>query len=175
MLCEVCHKNEANVHIKKIINGEKKELHVCEKCAKEVEGLDINADMDFISPFSFQNILSGIMDYIGTTYPDMRSSELTCKNCGTTYSEFKETGLLGCSECYKNFSSMIQPVISRVQGNVVHNGKIPKESGKQIIERNRINDLKAELKKAVETEEYEKAAKLRDELRAINQPKGDEK
>ncbi|WP_234123337.1 UvrB/UvrC motif-containing protein [Clostridium hydrogenum] len=175
MVCEICHKNEANVHITKIINGQKKEMHICEKCAKQVEGVNINSDMQFISPFSFQNILSGLMDYMGTSYPDVKSTEIRCENCGTTYNEFKQKGLLGCSECYKSFASMIEPVINRVQGNVNHIGKIPKKSGYQIIERKKIDELTEKLKKAIDDEEYEKAAVYRDQIRKLQNAEGDEK
>lgn len=170
MLCDICHKNAANVHITRIVNGEKKEMHVCENCAKEVDGFSINGDVEFISPFSFQNILSGLMDYMGTVHSDAKSIELTCGNCGTTYREFKESGLLGCSECYKNFSSMVEPVIRRVQGNVKHSGKIPKKSGEKLIKQRKVKALKEELKKAVDGEEYEKAAKLRDEIKKFQIP-----
>ena len=172
MVCEICHKNEANVHITQIINGDKKELNVCEECAKNIQGVNISSDIDFISPFSFQNILSGIMDYIGGNSQIDKSQEIVCKNCGTTYSEFKEKGLFGCSECYKYFNSMLSPIINRVQGNVEHNGKITRKSGKKIINKNNITRLKAELQKAVFQEEYEKAAELRDKIKELESKQG---
>lgn len=175
MICEVCHNNEANVHITQIINGSKKELNVCESCAKNIQGVNISSDMDFISPFSFQNILSGIMDYIGDASHSNECEELVCKNCGTTYSEFKDKGLFGCSDCYKYFKSMLSPIINRVQGNVEHNGKIPKKAGKEIINKNTIVKLKAELQKAVFQEEYEKAAELRDRIKDLQKKDGGEK
>ncbi|AAK81128.1 protein arginine kinase activator [Clostridium acetobutylicum] len=175
MICEVCHKNEANVHITQIINGDKRELNVCENCAQNIQGVNIASDIDFISPFSFQNILSGIMDYIGGSSQSTKCEELVCKNCGTTYSEFKDKGLFGCSECYKYFNSMLLPIINRVQGNVEHNGKIPKKAGRKIINKNNILKLKAELQKAVLEEEYEKAAELRDKIKSLQEKDGGEK
>ena len=161
MLCEICKKNEATVHITKILNGEKQEFNICEECAKNKQGLDVT------TPFSVQNVLNGIMDYISQTAGKQNQVELKCENCGTTFSEFKKTGLLGCSECYKNFSSMLMPVIKRMQGNSQHIGKIPKKYGKDIAEKRKILKLKEELQNAINSEEYEKAAEIRDAIRKI--------
>lgn len=172
MLCDICKKNEANVHITKIVNGVKQELNVCEKCARDMGDFNFGGEMiNFNSPFTFQNILSGLVDYINQSTPAEESSELVCKNCGTTYSEFREKGFLGCSECYKNFSSTLTPIIKRVQGNVEHTGKIPKKLGKDLIEKRQLLKLKEDLKKAVAAEEYEKAAQIRDEIKEMENNK----
>lgn len=169
MLCEICKQNEATVFITKIINESKQELRICEKCAKESEGLNISGDMTFSTPFSFQNILSGLMDYISQSQPtqEHKIADPVCSNCGTTYSDFKKSGLLGCSNCYKQFNSTLKPVIKRVQGNTEHVGKIPQKSGKDILERRKLNKLKEELQKAIASEEYENAAKIRDMIRQL--------
>ena len=167
MLCEVCKKNEATVFITKIVNGNKQQLNLCEHCAKEFDGFSSGQGMEFVSPFSFQNILSGLLDYIGEPPKSNIDSDISCKNCGMTLRDFKETGILGCSECYKNFSSTVNPVINRVQGKVEHVGKIPKKCGKDITTKRKLNDLKQELQKAIALEEYEKAADLRDQIREI--------
>lgn len=157
MICENCGKNEANVHLTKIINGQKQELNICESCAEELEG--------FQSPFSFQNILTGIMDYMSPTTQAVKSFDVVCKNCGATYNDFKKYGLLGCSECYKSFAPYINTVIKRVQGNTEHAGKIPQKLGKGIIEKRRLAKLKEDLQKAIANEEFEKAAQLRDKIK----------
>lgn len=171
MLCDVCKKNEAVFYVTKIVNGEKNKIALCENCAKEYNGFNDFGEMDIMSPFSFQNILSGIMDYIGTAPKNDVGQEISCKNCGMTLEEFKKTGILGCSECYKNFNSTVNPIIKRVQGNVEHVGKIPKKRGKGIIERRKLVNLKEQLQKAIALENYEKAAKLRDEIRDISNGK----
>lgn len=172
MLCDICKKNEANVHITRIVNGVKQELNICEKCAKDMGDVGFDGEMiNFNSPFTFQNILSGLVDYINQSVPTEESSELVCKNCGTTYSEFREKGFLGCSECYKNFSSTLMPIIKRVQGNVEHTGKIPEKLGKDLIEKRQLLKLKEDLNKAVAAEEYEKAAQIRDKIKEIQNEK----
>jgi protein arginine kinase activator len=168
MLCELCKQNEATVYITKIINGNKQEMRICEKCAKENEGINITGDVNFITPFSFQNILSGLMDYISQAQStETKTLEPNCKKCGTTYNEFKKTGVFGCSECYKYFNSTLTPLIKRVQGSSENVGKIPQKSGKDLMERKRLIQLKDELQKAIATEEYEKAAKIRDSIREL--------
>ncbi len=172
MLCENCKKNEASVHFTQIINGKKQELNICESCAKEVQGFDMPGDMGFGSPFSFQNILSGIMDYMSPSQQIGKAQVVACKNCGITYNEFKKYGLLGCSECYKSFSPTIEPVIKRVQGNLEHVGKIPKNLGKEIMKKRRLSKLKEDLQKAIANEEYEKAAQIRDTIKSFQSEGG---
>lgn len=167
MLCDICKKNNATVHVTKIINGVKQEFNICEECAKKTEGIGINETMDFSTPFSFQNILSGIMDYLYESPQNINTLEPVCKNCGITFADFKNNGFLGCSECYENFRATLIPVIKRVQGNVEHIGKIPEKSGKAILERKNLERLKAELQQCIKNEEYEKAAEIRDKIREI--------
>ncbi|KYH35160.1 UvrB/uvrC motif protein [Clostridium tepidiprofundi DSM 19306] len=169
MICDRCHKNEANVHITKIVNGVKQELNLCEKCAKEIEGINMIGDIEFDTPFSLQNIINGIMDYVNynKSSKDVNNYELVCRNCNTSYREFKKNGLLGCSECYKNFNEALIPVIKRVQGSIEHTGKVPKNSAKDIYNKRKIIKLKQELQKAIALEEYEKAAEIRDEIKEL--------
>lgn len=167
MLCDACKKNEASVHFTRIINGVKQEMNLCEKCASEMGAINLNGDIGFSAPFTFQNILTGIMDYINQASENQIAYEPVCKNCGLTFTEFRKTGLLGCSECYKNFDSALEPIIKRVQGNVEHNGKIPGKLGKDIIERRKFIDLKEQLQKAIALEQYEKAAEIRDQIKEM--------
>ncbi|WP_125153890.1 UvrB/UvrC motif-containing protein [Clostridium rectalis] len=175
MLCEMCKKNKANVHITRIINGTTKQANVCEECAKQMSGFNISADMNVNSPFTFQNILGGIMDYINQPTQDNIDSISICENCKTTYKDFRETGLVGCSECYEKFNNMIMPVVRRVQGSIEHSGKIPKKFGKDILYKKKVNKLKEELQKAIAVEEYERAAEIRDMIKSItnNENRGD--
>jgi protein arginine kinase activator len=161
MICESCGKNEAHVHLTKIINGQKQELNICESCEEELEG--------FQSPFSFQNILSGIMDYMSPGVQTVKSYEATCKNCGATYNHFKRYGLLGCSECYMTFAPYINTVIKRVQGNTEHTGKIPQKLGKGVLEKRRLKKLKEDLQKAIASEEFENAAEIRDKINSYKE------
>lgn len=173
MICQLCGKKEATIHLTKIVNGVKKELEICEDCAKGMEGFNVSTDMNFGAPFSIQNVINGLMDYLSGAPQVGLRQEIQCPNCKTTYSDFKNSGLLGCSNCYKTFSETLMPMIKRVQGNVEHVGKVPKKSGKELVEKRKLIKLKEELNKSILSEEYEKAALLRDEIRDIQ--KGGEK
>lgn len=168
MICDMCKKNVASVHIVKIINGVKQELNLCENCARETNQLGIGMGINFVNPFSFQNIFGGLADYIDQSSQGMVSNELTCPSCGTTYSEFREKGLVGCCNCYKSFNDSIVPVIKRVQGNnIQHSGKIPGKFSSEIINKRKMVKLKEELQKAILLEEYERAAQIRDEIKKL--------
>lgn len=167
MICDICKKNEANIHVTKVINGVKQEFNICEKCAKEKEGLNVGVSNNFPSALTFQNILSGIMDYMNQSSSIDEKSGPICENCGMTYSEFKKIGLVGCNECYKKFSNTLMPVVKRVQGNIEHTGKVPNKISKELIEKKKILKLKEELQKAITLEEYERAAEIRDEIKKI--------
>lgn len=171
MLCDICKKNEATIHFTKYVNNEKTEINMCERCAHEKQGLNLPGEFTFDAPFSLKNILSGLMDYINQSDRNGGEKELTCKSCGTTYSEFKEKGILGCSNCYNNFSLTLKPIIRRVQGSSEHVGKVPKKCGANLIQKKKILKLKEELQKVVTLEEYEKAAEIRDEIKRLKEEK----
>jgi len=169
MICEKCNKNEATVHIVKIINGVKSEVRLCERCAADISDIPLNSSFENFEGFPLQSILGGMADYFYKNSKTQLQTDIYCKRCGMAYNEFKKTGLLGCSDCYENFSKSLNPIIKRVQGDVEHLGKIPEKSGKEIDGKNNIIKLKEELQKAILSEEYEKAAEIRDKIKKIEE------
>jgi len=93
--------------------------------------------------------------------------EIVCSNCGLTYDEFKKTGKLGCSDCYEQFKVVLDPRIKSLQVGVKHVGKIPNMKGKELIRRRKLKTLKEEMQKLIVTEEYERAAIVRDEIKKL--------
>ncbi|MFW6268982.1 MAG: UvrB/UvrC motif-containing protein [Bacillota bacterium] len=169
MLCQNCGEKEATVHLTKIINGEKTEVYLCEECAEEKGKLSFESD----NPFSFQNLLAGILN------PQIESfthstTKLTCDNCGLTYKEFSENGLFGCSECFEAFGDRLDPLVKRIHGSKNHKGKVPKRKGGKLRIKSEIQDLRKEMEKAVEKENFEKAADLRDEIHELEEKLGGE-
>ncbi len=162
MLCEECGKNQATVHMKKIINNHMTESHLCEECAKK------NNNFGFDTSFSIQNILAGLID---NSYDSPVKIEhiksLTCDNCGLTYGKFRQIGKLGCSSCYESFKEKLVPLLRKIHGHDSHAGKIPKKAGKDVSTKKMIDELKAELNLAVNKEEFEKAAQIRDEIKNL--------
>ncbi len=177
MLCENCGKNYANVIYTQIINGVKKEISVCEQCSKKL-GIDhLNFDM----PIDFASFLSDFFgEYEDTNiFPIMQKVEqLQCPNCETTFEEFINNGKFGCTECYETFKSRLDPLLQNIHGANRHVGRLGKikESNKinkdntndnNTKEEDKVEELKKELKIAIKEERYEEAAKIRDEIKKL--------
>ena len=90
-----------------------------------------------------------------------------CPNCGRTYYDFTKTGRLGCSECYRAFENPVRSTLKRMQKSTRHNGKIPSRQSETLIKKRRLEEMKKELARAVSTEDYELAAKLHKEIKAL--------
>lgn len=165
MKCQECGVKEANVHVTKIINGVKSEMHLCEDCARHKQEFNINS-ANFGFPMSFQNIVDGLFEVMGAPQQYINHGD-TCSVCGMTFEDFRNNGRVGCSRCYDTFSKDMLPLIKRVHGNIQHTGKIPKRTGGEIKVKRNIEKLKEELKLLVEKEEYEEAASKRDEIRRL--------
>lgn len=162
VICDECGINPATTHLTKIVNGKKTELHLCEICAKK------NKEINFDSPFSIHQLLAGLLDNIseGTKKVDF-VSEFRCNYCGISYNNFRKNGKFGCSECYNSFSKQLAPLLKRIHGHENHVGKIPNKASSLIKTKREIQRLRKELSLAVEREEYERAAELRDIIRSL--------
>lgn len=158
MLCEKCKKNSATIFYQQIINGEKQEFHLCEDCAAKMQG---TASFDSM----FKGFLDSFMDMGSVGYANQGS--FYCPSCNMTFDEFRRTGKIGCSDCYNAFKNQLAPVLKNIQGSIRHSGKVPKKAGAELYTRREIENLKSELKSAVENEEFEKAAELRDKIKAL--------
>lgn len=157
MICNECKINQATVHITKIINGIKKEMHICGECAKKLESL---------GGFKLVNESGNFMPMLSFSLEEGKSKGKICSSCGTKLSDFNNSGYLGCTHCYTEFADYLLPIIKRVQRGLKHIGKIPKDNGELSAVRE-YERLSTELKAAVEEERYEDAASIRDKLRKI--------
>lgn len=168
MLCEKCRKNEAVIHVVKIVNGKKSEAMLCEKCARELSSMPLR---DSINSENKSMIESKFRDFFNTLEKNNKF-DVICKKCGTTYGEVKKTGKLGCSECYDSFADSLASKIKEVQGYDKHIGKVPAGEKNRLITNKKVSELKEELEKAIVKEEYEKAAVIRDEIKLYESMKG---
>ena len=166
MLCQVCNQRPANVHVTKVINNVRTELHLCQQCARERGELEV-----FAGPkFAFSNLLAGLLQSDAATGVPVGipgGSRSVCSTCGLEYPEFMNTGYLGCSECYSQFLPMLRPLIARIHGHARHTGKVPARAGKAVRFRKELESLREELRTMIEAEEYEKAALVRDRIRDL--------
>lgn len=169
MLCQECQKRSATVHYTKIVSGQKSEVHLCEHCATSVG--------DFVFPFGLDNtfslnqILAGLMEMDPISDKALRPTVSSrCPNCGLTYAQFRQSGRLGCGECYHAFEAQLPPLLKRIHGSAGHTGKIPERNGSAAQNQRRLELLRSELNRAVAREEFEHAAGLRDQIRMLELP-----
>lgn len=159
MLCDICGKNEATVHLTEIVNNEITKLHLCEDCAREKA-------YEMEEHFGLAELLGGLADF-GTKFESEDITKLKCPNCGFTYMDFKKIGRLGCGECYETFKKNLAPLLKRIHGSDQHYGKAPLKAQKVVKVRDDIQELKSRLQKAIQLEEFEDAAKLRDQIKEL--------
>ncbi|MDI6785421.1 MAG: UvrB/UvrC motif-containing protein [bacterium] len=161
MFCDNCNKNEATIHYTEIINNKLIELHLCTSCAQ-------NKGLGSLSPhYSLANLISGLTEIDDHVVTSSKEIEKACKACNMTYNDFKRLGLLGCNECYETFSKQIEQLLRKIHGTVYHAGKMPSKISKAVATEKKIIELKEKLKKLIELEEYEEAAKIRDKIKEI--------
>ncbi len=161
--CDKCD-NPATIHMTEIVGGEKTEKHLCEHCA-EAEGITIKANV----PIS-QLLEDFILQAAGETSTPPRDG-ITCDVCGMTFEEFRERGQFGCPNDYKAFAPVLQQVLDNAQdGATQHVGKVPSRAGAGLQKQNAILRLRSELRQAIKSEQYERAATLRDDIKKLESP-----
>ena len=161
MLCEVCKQVQATVHLTEIVNDQMSELHLCEACANQ-KGAQVE------SHFGLADLLSELADFSKTQEPEELSTKV-CPTCGMTYDDFRKVGRLGCAQCYQTFKRGLGSLLKRIHGSPIHLGKSPAHLVKPAKAKTELVDLKKRLGKAIEHEEFEEAARLRDQIRRIEQ------
>lgn len=149
--CDSCGKNAANIHLTQIVNDETSVFHFCEECAAK-KGISINIG-DTAAP--------------QTTLQKSAEVDVECPTCGTKLSEFREKGWLGCPACYEAFFDEIERLLTQVHGSSEHKGK---QYAKKPPSRRRpsVRQLRMELDAAIQNEEFERAAELRDAIKSLS-------
>ena len=168
MLCDVCGKNPATVHLTEIIDEQMNELHLCEDCARHK-----SAAME--QQFGLSDLLAGMADFEKSPSKEEDAVTIKCPSCGLTYADFKKIGRLGCGECYDVFRKYLAPLLKRIHGSNQHIGKNPaktKVAAKPYKKKTSLSELKSQLQKAISTEAFEEAARLRDQIKKISEEQG---
>ncbi len=156
MKCQACD-NPATVHLTDIVNGQKKEVHLCEECAEKKE---ILKHQELNLSAILQTVIS---QQIGPLTDEL--SRLTCPACGIKYMEFKAEGRLGCPQDYEVFQTALEPLLQRIHRSQRHVGKTPRHGPTLKAQQAELMALRKQLRQAVENEAYEDAARLRDLIR----------
>ncbi len=163
MKCQKCKAKEANTHIKKVVNGEYTELMLCGECAHAM-------GYDNVFSLEMPDMFGGLLQSFFTGALPARSGASRCSECGSTYGDITNTGKVGCAKCYEAFYNELLPSIKRIHGNTTHCGKVPVSADNIEVKSEKtpedeVKALKAELQKAIEEQNFELAATLRDKIK----------
>jgi protein arginine kinase activator len=158
-LCESCKKAPATFHLTNLSpSGEKAEQHLCDRCALEKGLLQVS------KPSS----LELIDQFIKAATGKASAADLVCEQCGISYFEFRNQGLLGCPHDYDAFKDVLKPLLDRAhEGGDHHTGKTPRAAGVRRVPQQDIQKLRRQLRDAVAGEDYERAAELRDRIQKL--------
>jgi len=159
MKCESCQKQPAVVHLTDVSNNQKREIHLCEECAKE-KGVTIKSHMN--KDPNFPEFLTQLVE--SQTEATSEEKDIRCPRCGITYRKFRSTGKFGCPNDYVVFKKGLLNLLEKIHQKVQHVGKIPSRVGDQLARQKELSQLREELARAIESEAYEKAAELRDRI-----------
>jgi protein arginine kinase activator len=160
MFCQLCGKKEATVHLTQVLNDDVRKLHLCEHCAK-TSGIDIDA------PVSVSNFLLGL----GVPRKSPAGRERSCPKCGMRFPDFKKMARLGCQNCYAAFAEELEPLLIGMHKSGQHVGKKPACHAGMVNVPPSLASLEKTLKDAIQAENYEEAARIRDQLRELGADK----
>ncbi len=177
MLCHICKKNEATVHITEITSfpvvdvhaddaeaenvpaPEFEESHVCERCAHR-------SKVPFTAPTTNKGL--AVWNMLKESARRAREeSAITCPDCGMTMAEFRSKGRLGCPKDYEVFAPHIRPLLLRIHNATTHKGRIPGVDESEREKDDHLTGLRKKLEEAIRAEAYESAAQLRDQIQSL--------
>jgi protein arginine kinase activator len=176
MKCEICQENQATIHVTEVREDPDVESgdhlkhhishqHICANCAGQLE-------LPFVPPpkksVAHVKQMAEIWKVIQATAQKQHAqSALTCPDCGLSLTEFRAKGRLGCARCYEVFAEHVGPLLERIHSASAHKGRLPHRAAEKEQRATRLAELKRRLDEAVRSEDYEAAATIRDELRAL--------
>ncbi|NNG15158.1 MAG: hypothetical protein HKM89_01670 [Gemmatimonadales bacterium] len=168
MNCQQCGEREAVVHLTQIVDNEVSTVHLCERCAAE-RGIESDVELEK-SPLG--SLLATVGKEVGAGLPETETAglgHLRCEDCGATLQDFRDIGRLGCPLCYTTFVRPLRELLRRLHGSTHHLGERYAAPGSPALRdaEAQVRDLREQLERAIETENFERAAEVRDQLRAL--------
>ncbi len=163
MLCQKCHKNLATVRYAEVVDGKVTEQHLCGECLKQHQQ---NAAKGFELAGPAPMLRRPRQERAAR---DVVRTEKACPSCGALLSRVTDSGKAGCSACYEHFGSQIESLLEGMHRALRHNGKVFRLDDTRARLRGDLQTKRALLRSALRTENYEEAARLRDEIRCLEQ------
>jgi len=168
MLCQDCKKAESTVHLTQIVDNKKVVLNLCSSCAEQ---------RGFHSPF--ENLPFPLAEFVShmvgpskkTAGKGQKATTVvkTCSFCGMTFDDFAKVGRLGCAQCYSAFRTDLADLLRKIHGSCEHRGKAPAGTSDMLKPLREERRLREDLRRAIEQEDFEKAANLRDRIRELSE------
>ncbi|MBQ9308378.1 MAG: UvrB/UvrC motif-containing protein [Clostridia bacterium] len=169
MICEECNTREATCQVNVIIGEERITRHLCNDCMQRMHGT-MGAAL-FTSKISdmLSSILSAITTETGAEEKEKKEEgpDKFCPVCGASLHAFRKSGRLGCPACYQAFREELTPMLQKIHGRVQHAGRCPLEGEAEQQVRTRKEELSRQMEEAVREEDFERAARIRDEIREL--------
>lgn len=165
LLCQDCRQRPATVKIVAIVDNQQTEVHLCEECARKRGEVEFGSE----GQLSLGEMLAAFLHHQAASSNAEPAGPVPepCPACGLTYERLVHTGKLGCGECFRHFGPQVERILRHVHGNVRHAGRSPRRGGGPLQVTLRVARLKRELAACVQAEDFERAAVLRDEIRAL--------
>jgi protein arginine kinase activator len=168
MLCQDCSQNESTVHLTQIVNNKKLVLNLCKDCA---EKRGFHSPFEHM-PFPLAEFVTGMVGPKTPASPKTgarkSSKAKKCPSCGMTFNDFGKSGRMGCGRCYSVFHTEMTDLLRKVHGSPIHRGKGLTGVGELMQPIKEERKLRDELRKAIENEEFERAASLRDQIKTLS-------
>lgn len=169
MICDACHANPSTVHLTEIVNKKKHELHLCEDCAR-AKGVCVQAEFAAsLAPQPLVKVTPNPMVQSSPTFRGVDLGGLSCPRCGITFAQFKSSGRLGCANDYEVFRPGVVLLLEKIHGKHDHKGRVPAALMGRLDRQRQVSELRQELNRAIQAEEYERAGELRDAIYALEE------
>jgi protein arginine kinase activator len=171
VVCQSCGKADACVHLTDIIDGKKRTLVLCERCAAD-QGFGIDPELlKQIKP-QIEKLIQPLLDPQAKTPRAESPERRMCPDCGMTWEEFRKSNRFGCPRDYEVFEEQVARLLESLHGTARHAGRQPDRVRRRLDQRRRLNALQHELGEAVRAEDFERAAALRDQILNVESDEG---
>ena len=160
MVCDSCGERDWKVTLTKVVNGTVTQVHLCNECAAE-QGVETTVAAP---PTPLTSLLQSVQQQMASGTGD----QARCSFCQATYKDFRASGRLGCARCYSTFEPQLRDLLQRVHGATRHSGRLYGPPAPEQMQRaSTVLELREQLRRAIELEQFEQAAKLRDQLKEV--------